>query len=165
MNRLGRAQVGLLREIADADAWCEVHVPQKLLVDARHDAKQRALARAIPTQHADLGAEKERQIDVLENALLRGMDARDLLHGEDELCHAPALARAPPSSGVLLCPRHAPDARATTAAATAPASRSEPEERRARSGAARFASRATGPRSDSARSARTRAAHATPRCL
>jgi hypothetical protein len=30
------------------------------------------------------------------------MDTRDLLHREDELCHALALPRAAPSSGVLL---------------------------------------------------------------
>ena len=39
----------------------------KLVILARHDLEQRALARAVQAEHADLRAGQEREPDVFEN--------------------------------------------------------------------------------------------------
>ena len=61
--------------------------PTKLLVLARHDPQQRALARAVQAEHADLGAGQKRQPDVLENDVVGLVNLAQPLHGVDELRH------------------------------------------------------------------------------
>jgi hypothetical protein len=70
--------------------------------DARHDAKERALAGAVRADDADLRAEEEGERDVFEDALVGRMDAGNVLHREDVFGHGgPVLTprrRAPQSS-------------------------------------------------------------------
>ena len=62
--------------------------PMKLVVLARHDAEQRALAGAVQAEHADLRAGEKREPDVLENFGVGRMDLPETLHGVDELGHS-----------------------------------------------------------------------------
>jgi hypothetical protein len=75
---VSRLELRLLRQVADADARHRVRLAFEILVDARHDAKQRGLARAVEPQQADLGAGVERERNVLE----------DLAFGRNDLAHA-----------------------------------------------------------------------------
>ena len=63
-------ELRLLREIADGEAVGQLGLAFELVVHAGHDPQQRALARAVAAQHADLGARIERQPDVLEHLAL-----------------------------------------------------------------------------------------------
>ncbi len=54
---------------------------------AGHDLQQRALARAVQAEHADLRAGIERQPDVFEHFGVGRMDLPETLHGVDELRH------------------------------------------------------------------------------
>ena len=54
---------------------------------ARHDAQQRALARAVQAEHADLRAGQKRQPDVLEDDVVGRVNLPEPLHGVDELRH------------------------------------------------------------------------------
>ena len=56
-----------------------------VVVEAGHDAQQRALAGAVGAEHADLRAREERQPDVLEDDLVGRIDLPQPLHGEDVL--------------------------------------------------------------------------------
>ena len=57
---------------------------EEVLVDARHDPQERALARAVAAEHADLGPRVEREPDVLEDLLL-GDRLGEVLDREDVL--------------------------------------------------------------------------------
>ena len=46
---------------------CGPRLTVEAAIDARHDPQQRGLARAVQTEHADLGAGKERQADVAQD--------------------------------------------------------------------------------------------------
>jgi hypothetical protein len=72
--------------------------PSMVLVQAGHDLEQGALARAVDTQHADLGAREEGQADVLQDLPLRRHDLADAVHGKDVLGHGRGcpVARAKP---------------------------------------------------------------------
>ena len=59
----------------------------ELLVLAGHDPQQRALARAVQAEHANLRAGQKRQPDVLEDDVVGRMDLPQPLHGVDELRH------------------------------------------------------------------------------
>src|SRR2546430_2457293 len=63
----GGVEARILREKAEADAAGGKRLPKNAFVDTRHDAQQRALAGAVGAEHADLGAEVEREPDVVEN--------------------------------------------------------------------------------------------------
>jgi hypothetical protein len=65
--------------------------PGEVLVLASHDPEQRALARAVQAKDADLRAVIEREPDVFENLLVRGIDLPEPLHGVDELRHGETL--------------------------------------------------------------------------
>ena len=56
LDGLGRIELRLLRQVADLEARRRPRLAEELLVDARHDAEQRALAGAVVAEHADLGA-------------------------------------------------------------------------------------------------------------
>ena len=64
-------ELRLLRQQADLDAGLRPRLALDVRVDARHDAQQRRLARAVQAEHADLGAGKERQADVAQDDALR----------------------------------------------------------------------------------------------
>ena len=85
--RSGRVEQRLLRQVADLQAGHRHGLALDLLVDAGHDLQQRALARAVDAEHADLGAGEEGQRDVLEDLPLRRHDLADAVHREDVLGH------------------------------------------------------------------------------
>jgi hypothetical protein len=64
---LGRVELRLLLQVADARPLVRPRLALELLVDAGHDAQQRALARAVGAEHADLRARVEREPDVVED--------------------------------------------------------------------------------------------------
>ena len=80
---LRRVELGLLRQEADPRARERARVAQEILVDARHDAEQRGLARAVGAEDADLGAGKEGEIDPLEDLSRGGHDLSQVAHRED----------------------------------------------------------------------------------
>ena len=91
-DRLGRIELRLLRQVADARPRGGEGLAREVLVQAGHDPQEGALARPVRAQHADLGAGVEGQPDPAQDLLpLRG-DLAQVLHGEDELwCHKPTI--------------------------------------------------------------------------
>jgi hypothetical protein len=77
--------VRLLLEHADGRAGGERRLAAVLLVDSRHDPQQRRLAGAVVAEHADLGARKEGQRDVVEHRLVRRVQLGQPVHREDVL--------------------------------------------------------------------------------
>ena len=75
----------LLLQIADARTLGDPAFARELLVDARHDAQQRRLARAVDPEHADLGVRIERQMDVFEHLAVARIGLGQTLHVIDEL--------------------------------------------------------------------------------
>ena len=67
---LGRVELRLLLEEADGVARREDRLAHELLVHAGHDPEQRALARSVQAEHADLGAVEIGKIDVLQHRFL-----------------------------------------------------------------------------------------------
>ena len=63
-------ELRLLRHVAASEATGDPRFAFEILVPSRHDLEQRALARAIAPQHADLGAGIERQPDVFQHLTL-----------------------------------------------------------------------------------------------
>ena len=61
--------------------------PRNVVILARHDAQQRALAGAVQPQHADLRAGQKRQPDVFENLDVGRMNLPETFHGVNELRH------------------------------------------------------------------------------
>jgi len=84
---LGRIQLGLLGQKADLDPRLRPGLAFEFLVDASHDAQQGGLARAVESQHADLGAGKEGQRHVAQDLALGRDDLADAMHGVDVLRH------------------------------------------------------------------------------
>ena len=80
-----RIQRRLLGQVADADAVGGLGVAEEVLVDAGHDAQQRRLAGAVRAEDADLGARVERQIDPLQDLLVRRVNPPEVLHRVDVL--------------------------------------------------------------------------------
>ena len=80
-----RIELRLLFEVADARAFGDPAFADELLVDARHDAEQRRLARAVDAEHADLGVRIERQVDVFEHLAVARVGLGQTLHVIDEL--------------------------------------------------------------------------------
>jgi hypothetical protein len=54
-------------------------------VDFSHDAQQRALARAVRAEHADLGPVQERQRDAVEDDAVRRIALHQAVQGQDDL--------------------------------------------------------------------------------
>ena len=83
-----RIELRLLLQVADRGAIGEPGLAVPLGVDARHDAQQRRLARAVGAEHADLGIGVKLQVNVVENLLAAGIGLRQAVHVIDELaCH------------------------------------------------------------------------------
>src|SRR5439155_316790 len=81
---LRRIEQRLLRQVADDDALGGRRVAREVVLDARHDAQQRALARPVRADHADLRAAVEGERDALQDLLPLGGDLAHVPHGEDE---------------------------------------------------------------------------------
>ena len=99
----------LLRQVADLQTGHGRRLAFDVLVDAGHDLEQGRLAGPVQAEHADLGAGKERERDVLEDLALGRNDLAHAVHREDVLSHATALGGrgAPENPGpmALLSPQ------------------------------------------------------------
>ncbi len=83
---LAGVELRLLGEEAGAIALGDARVADILLVDARHDAEERRLPRAVRAEHPDLGGRVEGERDPLEDLALRpGHDLLEPVHRVDEL--------------------------------------------------------------------------------
>jgi hypothetical protein len=80
---LRRIQLGLLREVADADPRERAGLAEIVVIHTRHDAEEGALARAVGAEDADLRAGIEREVDPLEDLLAGGHDLPEVAHRED----------------------------------------------------------------------------------
>ena len=85
-------ELRLLRQVSDPGAFGDEALADELRVEARHDAQQRRLARAVDAEHADLGVRVERQVDVLEHLLAARPGLAEALHMIDELARGHAIA-------------------------------------------------------------------------
>jgi hypothetical protein len=85
LDRLLRIELRLLVKEADRDAVGGKRLADERRVLRRHDLQQRALARAVQTEHADLGAGEEREPDVLEYLGVGRMNLPEPLHRVDVL--------------------------------------------------------------------------------
>ena len=80
-----RIEARLLRQEPDGDAVGRKRFADELVVFARHDLQQRALARAVQAEHADLGAGEKREPDVLEDDGVGRMNLPEAFHRVDVL--------------------------------------------------------------------------------
>jgi len=80
-----RVEARLLRQEADADAVGRIRFADELVVLAGHDLQQRALARAVEAEDADLRAGEKREPDVVEHAGIGRMNLPEPLHRVDVL--------------------------------------------------------------------------------
>ncbi len=79
-----RVEHRLLGQVADRDPRGRPGRPDVVGLDPGHDPQERALARAVAPDHADLGPGIERQPDVLEDVLL-AVGLGEVFDGEDIL--------------------------------------------------------------------------------
>jgi hypothetical protein len=84
---LGRVELRLLLQVADANAGLRPRLALDLGIDARHDPEQGGLAGAVQAEHADLGAREKGQGDVAQDVPLGRHDLRDAVHRVDVLRH------------------------------------------------------------------------------
>jgi hypothetical protein len=84
---LGGIQLRFLRQIADIQVRHRHGFAFDILVHASHDLEQGRLARAVQTEHADLGTREERQRNVLQNLAFRRHDLADAVHSKYVLSH------------------------------------------------------------------------------
>ena len=84
-HRLGRIELRLLLEVADARALGDPGLAVIVLVDPGHDPQQRRLARAVDAEHADLRIRVEREVDVIEHLPVARVGLRQALHEVNEL--------------------------------------------------------------------------------
>ena len=85
VDRARLVELRLLVEHADGRARRQQHVAADVRVDARHDAQQRALARAVRAEHADLRAVQERQRDAVEHGAIGRVALHQPAQREDDL--------------------------------------------------------------------------------
>ena len=82
---LGRVEPRLLRQVADPGPLGRPGLADELLDLAGHDLQQRALAGAVQPQHADLGAGKEGEPDILQDLAVGRIDLPQVFHHVDVL--------------------------------------------------------------------------------
>src|SRR5690606_16662430 len=87
--------VGLLRHEAHRRAGTPPRLAGEGRVVAGHDAEQRALPHPVRPDDADLRAREEREVEVGDDPLVRGMDLRHPLHREDIVRHTRAVSGTP----------------------------------------------------------------------
>jgi hypothetical protein len=81
----GGIEARFLLQEADRDAIGRKCLADELVILARHDLQQRALARAVQSEHADLGTGQKREPDVLENNGVGRMNLPETFHRVDVL--------------------------------------------------------------------------------
>ena len=72
---------------ADRDALAGKRLADEVCIFAGHDLQQRALAGAVQPEHADLGAEVEREPDVVQHSGVGRVHLPEALHRVDKLRH------------------------------------------------------------------------------
>ena len=100
---LGRVELGLLLEEAHGEPGREAGLTGEAVVEPGHDLQEAGLARAVGPDDADLGAGVERERDVLEDHLLRRVEATEFVHRVDELVSHSGATLAVGIPGVLWC--------------------------------------------------------------
>src|SRR2546422_3570347 len=85
LDSLPLVELGLLLQEPDGIAFGKGGLPEVVLVHTRDDAQQRALARAVQPEDADLGPVIEGQVDILEHLLLGRVHAAHADEGKDDL--------------------------------------------------------------------------------
>src|SRR5690606_17653327 len=75
----------LLRQIANAGALRGPCLAGEFGVNAGHNLEQRRLARAVRSQHTDLGIGIKREVDAVEHLLATGIGLGHSVHVIDEL--------------------------------------------------------------------------------
>ena len=88
--RLRGIELRLLRQESDAQIRHRHRFAFVFAILAGHDPQQRRLAGSVETQHADLGARKERERDVLQDHPLGRNDLAHAVHRVNVLRHANA---------------------------------------------------------------------------
>ncbi len=73
--------------MSDANPGRRERFADELGILPRHDAEQRALARAVQAEDTNLGAREKRQPDVLEDDVVGLVNLAQPFHGVDELRH------------------------------------------------------------------------------
>src|SRR4029453_10646422 len=99
---LVRIELALLVEKPDRVALVHPGFAAEVLVLAGHDLEQRALARPVQAEDADLGAVVEREPDVFEDDVVGLVDFAQPLHGVDELRHGTSYCTSLAAAGVKL---------------------------------------------------------------
>ncbi len=82
-----RIQLRFLWQVTDINTRLRPRLPQDVRINPRHNAQQGRFTRAVQAQHADLGAGKERQGDILQDGFLGRHDFANPVHGVDVLGH------------------------------------------------------------------------------
>jgi len=80
-------QLRFLRQVTDIQARHRHRFADDILVDAGHNFQQRGFAGTIQAEHADLGAGKEGQRNILKDLAFRWDDFAHAIHGVDVICH------------------------------------------------------------------------------
>ncbi|KAF1049442.1 MAG: hypothetical protein GAK34_02062 [Delftia tsuruhatensis] len=81
-------ELRLLRQIADGQALHGQRLAFEFLVHPGHDLEQRGLARAVQTQHADLGAREKAERDILQDLPLGRHGLGEVVHRKNVLSHS-----------------------------------------------------------------------------
>ena len=79
-DRFRFIELGFLLEQPEGVAFGDGDLADVVLIDARHDAQQRGLARTVETEYADLGAVIEAKRDVAQDLFVGRDDPPDLIH-------------------------------------------------------------------------------------
>src|SRR5207245_8023059 len=93
-DRLLGIEPRLLGQEAGADPPGRERLAEEPAVLAGHDAQERALARPVRADDADLRPEEERQVDPLQDLASRRDDLAQVLHLKDVFGHCPVSAMA-----------------------------------------------------------------------
>ena len=87
VHALIRIQLRSLRQIADLYPRLRPRLPKNIRTQPRHNPQQRRFARAVQTQHANLGAGKERQRNIFQDGFLGWHNLANPIHGVNVLGH------------------------------------------------------------------------------
>ena len=91
--------VRYLRDLLDRFNTISAGFADEVLLLTRHDLEQRALARAVESEDADLRARQERQPDVFENLGVGRINLPEPLHRVNELRHELTIIAREPGTG------------------------------------------------------------------
>ena len=82
-----RVQLRFLRQVTNLDVWLRTRFTFDVFINARHNAQQGGLTRAVQTQDTNFCPREETQRDVFQNMTFRRNNFADTMHGINELSH------------------------------------------------------------------------------